>query len=145
MKTGLKHWKDKIILRVLVTTVSNGKKKSHLDASDGTSSEEYFVRMGADETLTLFGVAFDRLAKAMEEKKNNITELDESRFGEKFGIKRPRPNQSNVTNPARQKPVPGWNIRTDEQLSFYSTSCTRYIQAKVWVKIAPYWKTLGRL
>jgi hypothetical protein len=69
VKSELKHWKDKIIPRVLVTTVSNGKKKSHPDASDCTSDEEYFVRMGADETLTLFGVAFDRLAKAMKEKK----------------------------------------------------------------------------
>jgi capsid protein len=103
VKSELEHWKDKIILRVLVTTASNGMEKSHPDARDCTSDEEYFVRMGADETSTLFGVAFYRLAKAMKEKKTNITELDESRFGKQIGIKRPRPNQRDITNSTSEK------------------------------------------
>ena len=79
MESELEYWKDRIILRILVTTASKARGRPDLRASESTSNEEYFVRLDELETPKLFGDAFARLAVAMKHKDKNVKRLDEIR------------------------------------------------------------------
>jgi hypothetical protein len=90
IESELKHWKDKIILRILVTTGQNAQDESKLSAGEKTSKREYVIRSDESHNPELFGAAFDRLVAVMRDKqmkttneKNQIEVLDEERRGER--------------------------------------------------------------
>jgi hypothetical protein len=62
----LHEWRDRIILRILITSAQKAKTKDFVHAMT-TSKNEYFVWIDESETERVFGESFDRLSRAMKE------------------------------------------------------------------------------